>query len=151
MKRRWRTHREQGQALVELALVLPLLVLLLAGGVEFGRAFYTYNILTKSVRNAARYVSATQMTLAGTLPADYVTNTRNLAVFGNTAGTGPRILPYLLTSHVDVVPTAGGTGQYYVTVSIDYPYSPIFSFLMPTAPTLNTKETMLFVGHLVGS
>ena len=59
MKTRLRDTR--GQELIELALVLPLLLLLLAGGVEFGRAFYTYNILTKSVRNAARFASAAQL------------------------------------------------------------------------------------------
>jgi len=34
-------------SLWEFAFVLPLLAILLMGGVEFGRAFYTYNILTK--------------------------------------------------------------------------------------------------------
>ena len=37
---------ERGQSLVELALVLPLLILLLAGMVDFGRAFSNYIVIT---------------------------------------------------------------------------------------------------------
>ncbi len=44
----------RGQTLVELALVLPLLVLLIAGIFDFGRAIYGYNTVLNSSREAAR-------------------------------------------------------------------------------------------------
>jgi len=45
---------EMGQSLVEFALVVPLLLLLVIGIAEFGRAWMTRNILTGAVREAAR-------------------------------------------------------------------------------------------------
>jgi len=49
--------RERGQSLVEAAIVVPLLLLLLAGVVELGRAFYTYIVITNAAREGARYAS----------------------------------------------------------------------------------------------
>lgn len=46
---------ERGQDLVEFALVLPLLVLLFFGIIEFGRAVFTYNTLANAAREGARF------------------------------------------------------------------------------------------------
>jgi len=46
---------ERGQSLVELALVLPLLILLLMGIADLGRAFYSYIEITNAAREGARY------------------------------------------------------------------------------------------------
>jgi len=43
-----------GQALVELAIILPLLLLLILGVFEFGRAMYVKNTLTHAARAGAR-------------------------------------------------------------------------------------------------
>lgn len=45
---------KQGQALVELALVLPLLILLIMGTMEFGRIFHSYLLITNASREGAR-------------------------------------------------------------------------------------------------
>lgn len=50
-------NRQSGTAAIEMALLLPLLVLLLFGVTEFGRAIYQYNALAKAVRDSARYLS----------------------------------------------------------------------------------------------
>ncbi|WP_312026088.1 TadE/TadG family type IV pilus assembly protein [Sphingomicrobium flavum] len=50
-------RNRDGAAAAEMALVTPLLVLLLAGGVETGYYFYTQNRLVESVRDAARFAS----------------------------------------------------------------------------------------------
>ena len=47
-------RNEKGQSLVELALILPVLVLLLFGTVEFGRTFYSYITVTGAVREGVR-------------------------------------------------------------------------------------------------
>lgn len=52
-----KANRESGTAAIEMALLLPLLVLLLFGVTEFGRAVYQYNALAKAVRDSARYLS----------------------------------------------------------------------------------------------
>jgi hypothetical protein len=48
---------ERGQSLVEMALVLPLLLLLLAGIIDFGRAYNNYIIITNAAREGARFAS----------------------------------------------------------------------------------------------
>jgi Flp pilus assembly protein TadG len=45
---------EKGQSLVEFALVVPILLLLVVGIAEFGRAWMTQNILTGAAREAVR-------------------------------------------------------------------------------------------------
>ena len=45
---------ERGANLVEAAIVVPFLVLLLAGVADFGRAFQTYIVITNSAREGAR-------------------------------------------------------------------------------------------------
>jgi len=49
--------RQQGVAIIELALVLPLLTLLLFGFIEVGRALYQQNTLTKAISIGARFIS----------------------------------------------------------------------------------------------
>lgn len=49
-----RTNMKQGQALVEFALVLPLLLLVVVGTFEFSRAFLTYAQASQAHRNALR-------------------------------------------------------------------------------------------------
>lgn len=49
-----RRQEERGQATVELALVLPVLVLILFGIMEFGRLFSAYLVVTNAAREGAR-------------------------------------------------------------------------------------------------
>lgn len=46
--------REDGQALVEFALVVPFLLLFIVGIVEFGRAWNEHEVLTDATREGAR-------------------------------------------------------------------------------------------------
>jgi len=48
---------EKGQSLVEFALVVPLLLILVFGIAEFGRAWMTQNILTGAAREAVRLLA----------------------------------------------------------------------------------------------
>jgi Flp pilus assembly protein TadG len=52
-----RRRREGGAAAVEMALVLPILVLLIAGIIDLGRAFMAEVVLTNGAREGTRYVS----------------------------------------------------------------------------------------------
>jgi len=47
-------RNNRGQALVEIALILPVLLLLISGVIEFGRVFNAYLTLTHSSREGAR-------------------------------------------------------------------------------------------------
>lgn len=88
-----KSTRQHGVAIIEMALIIPLLLMLLFIVTELGRAVMQYNTLTKSVRDGARYLS-TQ------LQDTMVAEAKNLIVYGNTAGDGSSIVAGLETSHV---------------------------------------------------
>jgi Flp pilus assembly protein TadG len=50
-------HHQSGAAVVEFALVLTMLLLLLGGMYDFGKAFWYYDALTKATRDGARVLS----------------------------------------------------------------------------------------------
>ena len=94
-----RQTRQQGVALIEFALVLPLLLILTLITTEFGRALYQYNTLTKSVRDAVRYLSTQDPTILTSDPGK-VTNAKNLVVYGSFANTGTPLAIGLSTAQV---------------------------------------------------
>lgn len=53
-------HASRGQALVEFALIFPILMLLLFGVVDFGRAIYDYNTLANAARAGVRVAIVNQ-------------------------------------------------------------------------------------------
>ncbi|WP_309050701.1 TadE/TadG family type IV pilus assembly protein [Streptomyces sp.] len=53
--KRW--HSERGAAAVEFALVLPMLLFIMLGIIEFGRAYNTQISLTHAARETARYMA----------------------------------------------------------------------------------------------
>jgi Flp pilus assembly protein TadG len=55
MRSRRFLRNEKGSALVEFALILPLLVLLLFGIIEFGLLLYNQQVITNASREGARY------------------------------------------------------------------------------------------------
>ncbi len=104
-------HRQQGVELVELALILPLLILLSMLVVEFGRALYEYNTVAKSVRDAVRYLSVQ-------LPSTGCSQAQNLVVYGQTtAGTTP-LAPGLNTGSVSCSWQTSGTYPLINTVTV---------------------------------
>lgn len=50
-------NSERGSAVVELAIVFPILLMLFVGAAEIGRLFYTYTTLAKATKVGARYLS----------------------------------------------------------------------------------------------
>ena len=90
-------RNERGVQLAELAIVLPLLMVMFAATAEFGRYFYAYTTLAKAERMGSRY-------LATACNKSYEdTNAKNLVVYGNVAGTGTPILPGLDPTQISIV------------------------------------------------
>lgn len=52
-------RHQRGQSLVEMALVLPFLVLIVLGTIEFGYYIYTYSELENATRRASEFASKT--------------------------------------------------------------------------------------------
>jgi Flp pilus assembly protein TadG len=148
MTRTSTNNRQRGVAIIEFAIVLPILLMLVMGTAEFGRAFLQYNALTKSLRDGGRYVAAKAVkgsTGVVLINANVRTETSNLVAYGNVAGTGTALLPGLAPANVTVA--AGAPGS--VVVSANYAYLPIFPWLplfqfgsLGTAHTLSAAVTM---------
>ena len=118
------SQRQQGLAMVEFTLVLPLLLLLLLAFGEFGRMLYQYNVLLQASRDADRFVAnqAWNSTLGAVALSDALkAQTRNVAVYGVPANTGTAVVAGLTTSMVDVV----AVGTDHVRVTITYTFCPV--------------------------
>jgi Flp pilus assembly protein TadG len=96
-----------GAAALEGALVMPVAISLMAGGVEFGRAYSASSTADKSMRDAARYLarvcdpgSTGGCTGATAVCGWGLTKAKNLAVYGNIAGTGTPLIHGWSTSNV---------------------------------------------------
>jgi Flp pilus assembly protein TadG len=60
IRRSGRTGEERGAALVEFALCVPLLLVVIAGIVDFGFAFQRYEVITNAAREGARLATLPQ-------------------------------------------------------------------------------------------
>src|SRR5512147_2128183 len=71
--------RYRGQGLVEFALVLPLLLLIVMGVIDFGRALFTYGQASSQLREALRQAAAIGLPGGGIPPYRDCPNMRALA------------------------------------------------------------------------
>ena len=103
-------EREDGQTLVEFALVLPLIAILLFGVIQFGIVFNNYLTLTDAVRAGARKAAVSR-----NLGASGATNAATKAVVD--AGVDLKL------QSKDVNVSSGWNPGDTVTVEASYPYS----------------------------
>ncbi len=75
----------RGVAAVEFGILLPFMMVLLAGVSDLGRSIWQSHALTKGVRDAARYLSRVDVPFTG----PQLTAARNLALRGSFNGTLP--------------------------------------------------------------
>jgi Flp pilus assembly protein TadG len=113
---------DRGVQLVELAIAMPIMLMLFGAAAEFGRYFYEYTTLAKAARVGVRYLATAQ------LNSTEETAAKNLVVYGNTTGTGTPILSGLSPTNIHIE-TQGGVGPRPETVSIqivDFQHQPVF-------------------------
>ena len=131
----------RGVAAVEFAILLIPLVMLGFGITEFGRAIYSYNTLTKAVRDAARH-------LTSKAPGDVTEHgiAKCMAAYGNPDCFAPPLAPDLEEDMVQIVESSVTTGTgtiNTVTVRITgYPYNSVVEFVMPDLTFNNIAVTM---------
>lgn len=141
-------HKQRGLALVETAIVSPVILFLLLIAAEVTNAFVDHNTLTKAARDGARYLAGNA--LLGTtgvvnLSAPVILRTRNLVVYGNAAGFGSPTLPGLAIGNVQVQ----DAGNNNIQVTVTYAYSgilgnslPAFGFGSDPSLALNLSATV---------
>lgn len=129
--RRWlpRMRRENGAALVETAFVLPIMLLVCVGILEFGRAYQTWQVVTNAAREGAR------VAILPEYPDDSViarvrTYLKNgglpAAIVDDTAKT-----KVLITATTIPVDTAGTVTASAARIVVEYPFE--FMVLQPVA------------------
>ena len=150
-----------GAAAAELAMLLPLLILLMFGSFEMGKFFLDAHTIQKAVRDGARYAarqSFTQMPCGGT--ATNETAIKNLVRTGTTqSGGNPRVSYWTDPTTITITITCD-TGQAYsasgvytgvvggarrVTVAAAVPYNTLFTVVLGGA-TVNARNEAAVMG-----
>ncbi len=123
----------KGQAAAELALLLPLLILILLGCLDLGRAFSAWLTLQNGVREGARYGSMYPNDRTGIAAA-----TRAEVAAGG--------LPAASVSVADSAPGGRGGGA-PIVVTASYDFALVTSFLFGGHPlTMSATAQMAIVG-----
>ena len=125
---------QKGAAIVEFAIVLPLLVLLVFGIIEFGILLYNQSVITNASREGARAgITGLDESAIAAIAVNYCQD--RLITFTDTQS--------------DPVPTVvrdGGSPQETLTVSITYNYTLLVSQLFGMGPEkLLTAKTVMFM------
>ena len=116
---------EQGVQLLEMAIVIPIMLVLFAAVAEFGRYFYEYTTLAKASRLGARYLISKSVNSS----VNYETIAKNMVVYGNATGSGSPLLTGLTADNVEVTyagPVSGVPETVTVTI-VNYPHVPLFN------------------------
>src|SRR4030095_6973013 len=135
---------ESGTQMLEVAFVLPFLLLMFAACVEMGRMFYTYTTLNKGSEVAARFL-AQQPILSGNYSTADLASAKNLVVCGKDPCTGQSsIVSGLSSSNVTVTNPGTAVGTRYVTVTVTYNYTPKIWNLSHLAGSGSLRLTFTF-------
>jgi Flp pilus assembly protein TadG len=137
-------RRSRGQGLVEFALAAPLIVLLIAGILDFGRGIYTFNTVSQSVRAAARKamvdqnksdVRAAAIAAAPTLGL----TTSNVSVCFKTQDSAERTCDFLQNDNCPRVTRMVGCLAVIQVSTIYHPFTPFISALFSQIPITATS------------
>lgn len=134
---------ERGQSLVELALSLPLILLILSGLLDLGRLYYIHIALEDSAAEAAMYL-AINPTCPTAVSGPNCADPNNAEYRGRHSGTGHTESTFHIVSwqsvtyYFDGPPAVWGVGE-TVKVRLEYPYrllTPIISRITDEPLTL---------------
>ncbi len=120
---------QRGQAMVELALVLPILLVLLMGAIEFGRIYHNHLIITNASREGAR------VAMLGRSDADIVNRVNQAATGLDPAGLQTTVTPA----------SSQRTSGTMATVEVRYSTSlvfPLFENFVPNPLPITSRTTM---------
>jgi Flp pilus assembly protein TadG len=141
---------QRGVAAVELAFILPILLIMLSGVIEYGRALWYYDALAKGARDAARYLSTRP---ADDLFAETSDTSTTRAIVANTAGqAGVTGFDRITHLSVSCAPTScdSAASVTTVTVAISYPFEVggWISLFRPSSSDAPSTFTATLVPHV---
>lgn len=111
---KWARGR-RGNVLVEFALGFSVLFACLSGVFQYGYTMYIYNSLEAAVTSAAMYAARATY---DTRNSSFDTAVKNMAVYGNTSGTGQVLVPGLSTGNITISRSPASGVPATVTVSV---------------------------------
>jgi hypothetical protein len=124
---------DRGASLIETALVLPLLLLLVGGIVDFGFAFNNYITITNATREGARYASK--------LPGD-ADGIRNAA---KQEATNFGVI--LTDGEITISPEPPGGAGTKITVTIEHDYETLLGGIIRiNTITISASTSMIVYG-----
>jgi len=127
------TRSRRGQAAAEFALLLPLLVILLAGGIDVSRGFYARIELTNAVREGARYGASHPSDESGI----------RQAVTDELANTS---LQNLSASDISISTPNGTDSEDPITVSVTTEFHPFMGAVLGISSIpLSASATMMII------
>jgi hypothetical protein len=153
----------RASALVEGAIVVPVLIVLLFGIYEFSWFFYQQHVISFGLRDAARYLARSRDACIVNSPnwGDAERNAKNLAATGSVAGGPPRVkgwtsaLIVVNCSQIDnssplqgASPYRGGSVVYVVTVATKFsdPSLGFFDLLGLRSPVISVAHSERVIG-----
>lgn len=129
--------KKEGQALVEFAILLPVLLLLLLGIIEFGLLLFNQHVITNASREGARYGIVSRNPRRGVDEIEAVVAAYcgdHLVTFGNDDEPATTVLPD---------PTTGSVfgDDLKVEVAFDYQFFVLPQFLADLAGITELRAT----------
>ena len=136
--RRLGRRRNEGQSLVEFALVFPIFILLLAGIIDFGLGLYSYNTIINAAREGARLgvTNCTATNCAAAVQARTVANSNGLLAGGNVT------VSCATAAGAAEACTASKAGD-SVNVQVNYQYRMIWPLTFGTQIPMGSSLTMM--------
>lgn len=117
---------QRGAAAIEFAFILPLLLVVFSGMIEFGRAMWHYDALAKGARDAARYLSTVPTANLAGEAASATSVTRsivaNAATQASVAGLTPATDIAITCAPTPCASVLSPAEVTTVSVAVDYPF-----------------------------
>ena len=132
-------QNNRGVAAVELAICLPILILLVCGSIEFGLLFYNQQVITNASREGVR---------AGITGEKTDDEIKNIVLTYCNHNEGPEDNELINLNganelQADLVTVSGPDGDNDLTVSVSYNYNFLFVDILGfTDKTLSAQTTM---------
>jgi Flp pilus assembly protein TadG len=119
---------DNGSSILETAIILPVLILLLLGAIDFGRAYYVVIEVSSAAHAAALYgaqnfADTTGMVTAATSDASDLSTLATTATYGCECSDGSSSVALCAST-----PVCTYSVVYYVQVNTTATYNPIFNY-----------------------
>ncbi|MDQ2089686.1 TadE/TadG family type IV pilus assembly protein [Marimonas arenosa] len=150
---------DRGSALVELAISLPLLLLVFAVIIEGSRLFWAYQMTAAGVRDAARYLARIADSDSCVSGASFSTHTDKMTEIVRQTSTGNSLLPSSITVtsvSPQLICISGAfrqspvpIAQVTATIEVTFPFGGVFGLMqglddLATITTTVTDQSRVF-------